>query len=504
MSLPAAEIATQPVPGDPATRMAGRRGMGWQSLSTIVAQVLQALMTLVVAAAVSPREFALWGVAAVVFNGQWLLGSLGLGQALIYFKDEHRSRDAVDGAFIVTAATGVTVALATCLAAPLIAGVFGAGFSRGEVIDVVRVMSLVFVFTMIGNVPQALIEKTLDFRRRAIPEMSCAVLYAVLTLALLAAGLGVWSLIIGRTAQMALLAVAYWVMAPIRPRRAPRLRPAVVGGLLKYGGFVSAASVVGFATGNLDTISVGRISGAAALGAYALAFTVTNVMPTFLSLTLGKVFFPIYAAVRGSAEAVREAYADAAHYLSLVMVPATLGFVVVAPDAFVALFGERWQRASALLRVLAIYGLLRAIGSTATVLVSGVGRAGQMLAAHSVALVASVALIWPLSSAGALGIAWAFTIGQAISTSYALWIVRDYLSTSLLRAAAGPAAASAAAAALAIAVRAVAAGKLGAWLALVSFALAYLMIVLVTDPRAREIARPLLRVPRRMRAATLP
>src|SRR3712207_2672218 len=103
-------------------RTVGTKAIGWQTLSQVVVQVVTSMLTLTVAAVTVPHEFALWGVAGVIYNAQNLIAGLGLGQALIYFKGEERSRDAVDSAFVATGAMGVAVGGALALGAGLIAG----------------------------------------------------------------------------------------------------------------------------------------------------------------------------------------------------------------------------------------------------------------------------------------------------------------------------------------------------------------------------------------------
>lgn len=454
-------------------RSVGARAMGWQALATVVVQVLQALLTLTVAAVTAPTEFALWGIASIVFNAQNLLAGLGLGEALIYFKDEKRPRDAVDSAFVTTSLLGVVFAGAIALCAGPIASGFEKGFDHDEVVSVIEVMSLVLVFTTIATVPQALIERTLDFRRRAIPEMACAVGYAVAVLGMLAAGLGIWSLIVGKVLQTLLLLLAFWAAAPVKPRLRPRPRWEVTRRMIGYGKFMSGAGIIAFATGNLDTFAVGLLAGAGALGAYALSYTVTNIVPTFMTQTTGRVFFPIYAAVRERHDALVEAYSVALHYLAVVMLPTTAALALLGPEALLDVFGDEWEAAAPLIAILAVYGLLRAVGAQAATLLGAIGRADQKMVTHGIALVASVVLLLPLAGLDATGVAWAFTAGQAASMTYGLVRVRHLWPRGLPGLVAGAAAATTAALAAGIAVRVAAPGAVDGPLAAAAFAAVY-------------------------------
>ena len=237
------------------------RAMGWQSFATVAAQIIQAAVTLTAAALVEPKEFALWGVASVIFNAQNLVGSFGLGAALVYRDEDAEFRDAVDASFLVTTAFALAAGLTLFLAASPIASFFTNGFSHSEVQRVIEVMSFVFAVTTMSNVPQAVIEKTLDFRRRAIPDLLGSATYAVSAAAMLIAGIGIWSLIVAKVIQTALLLVLFMIASPVRPRFAPRFNWPVARQLLSYGKFFSGAAFLGFFIANFDNVAVGRWAG---------------------------------------------------------------------------------------------------------------------------------------------------------------------------------------------------------------------------------------------------
>jgi len=209
--------------------------------------------------------------------------------------------------------------------------------------------------------------------------------------------------------------------------------------------------------------------------------------PTFLTMTLGKVFFPLYSAVRGSEVRLREALAVAMHYVSIVMLPATTALLFVAPDVLVRVFGAEWAAARTLLQVLAAYALFRALTLAGNLLIAATGRPHLLLPVEGTALAVAAALLWPLSRFGAPGIAVAFTVGQAAAAGYALSRSSRLFTPALLREAAGPATAAAAATLAALAVDYVAPGVRGEWLQLLTFVVCYCGVLATVDRRVREI-----------------
>jgi PST family polysaccharide transporter len=472
--------------------------MGWQSLSTLVLQSLQAVTTLAVAAAIGPRAFAIWGVAQILLNARVVL-TLGFGEGLIYFDAGSRFRDYVDTAFTATAALVAAVAGLIFAFAPQVADLFTAGFRHADVVIAIRITAIAFAFSTLETIPLAVLERRLDFRRRATVEISTSVLYALLAVGLLVAGAGVWSLIAARLVLTATRLVGFWLRAPVRPRvwRIPHRD--ILKRLLGYGAFLNGAAILGFVSENLDTVVIGAAAGAHVLGAYALAFVVANLVPTFLSFTLNRVTVPLYAAVRDSRARLQEAWATAVHFCAVVMMPTSLGLLFVAPNAFVDILGANWRPAEPFLRVLALYAIARALGDAGMSLLSGTGRPRQAMAARAVGLAAALATLLPLKAAlGATGIALAFAIGRTAVAVVVVAVTREAASRRLTRALPSVLAAALAVGAARLCGLAAPAGAVAGSVELIALIVVYPALLIALDAWVRERAHMvfrLLRVP---------
>lgn len=470
-------------------RRVATRAVAWQTLATVVVQVTQTVVTLVVAAVTSPRDFALLGIASVFLSAQWMVaGSLGLGLALINSDDRPRLRDGVDSAFLVNGALGLVTAGATFAAAPAIASAFGHGFAPGDVTNVIRLLSLILLFGSLADVPQALVEKSLDFRRRACVDLGSAFAYVTVAVTLIVLGSGVWSVIVARVVQSFVSFALFIAVAPVRPRLRPVINWQALRSLAAYGKFIGVGAVVTFVALNVDNVLVAVLAGATALGAYALAYTITNVVPTFLTMTLGKVTFPLYASIRGDQEALRRAFAGAIHSCAGVMLPTTVALVSFAPEALNETFGRKWEPAAPLIRVLAVYGLARAIALTAVVVLNADGRPQYGLWSSFVSALLPLAVIWPLSGGGVEGIAWSFALGQGAAAALLVGGARSLVTRDAARSLGPPAVASLAAALLGFGI-AWLAPEGWAWRAAASvFVVSYAIVLIAVDVGARSVA----------------
>ena len=108
------------------------RALGWQRSQHWLRKLSQAAWSCTAAAVVGTERLRALGVAAIVFKRQNLIAGLGMAPAFIHFPDSNRLRDAVDSAFLVTAAVGSRRLLGV-RSAPAVASLFDEGFARDVV-----------------------------------------------------------------------------------------------------------------------------------------------------------------------------------------------------------------------------------------------------------------------------------------------------------------------------------------------------------------------------------
>jgi PST family polysaccharide transporter len=374
----------------------------------------QVVASLWVASHASPGEFAFWGIASIVFNVQYMLAGLGLGTSIMVLRGHVPYPRLVDTSFVLSIVIGIgTVAAALLLSDP-IGRVLDSEVPSAEFSDVVRIAAIALLFMTIAAVPQGIIESEFAFARRAAAESLAAGAYLSSVFLLFYAGEGVWSLIIGRVIQAGIFCFMLWMLAPVWPSLLLNLDWTAAKALLRYGSSISLAAILAFAFANLDTISVGAIAGASALGAYTLAFTLANLIPTFLSLTVGKVFFPLIIAAREERTQLERVYSTALHLTGIVVICGAGALVGCGAAVVPVLFGPEWTLSGQILTVLAFYGAFRALAMINGSTLAACGFPQSTVWLHVVGLTCTGFLLLLCINMDALGVALAFTGGQAV------------------------------------------------------------------------------------------
>jgi PST family polysaccharide transporter len=398
------DVAAPPAPLTDLDRSLAQ-GVAWTAGLRWAAQIVSWASTLIVARLLSPSDYGLVAMATVVLGFITLLNEFGLGSAVIKHREltEHQVAQ-VHGLCIAVGFVGMAVGLAS--AYPL-----ARFYERPELVAVVAVLSSNFVITAFRTIPLALLQRDLQFRTVAINDGVQTVVLSIAMVVFAALGFRYWTLVIGGIlAGLISTGLAYYY----RPQRPAWPRLSEIREPVRLGAHVVGARVGWYVYQNADFLIAGKVLGAAALGAYSIAWTIASIPVEKVSAMVGRVTPGFFSAVQDDLPTLRRYFLQLTAMLGLITIPAAVGMALVAPE-FVELFlGEKWRNAVAPLQLLAIYASLRSIvtlfPSVAVITgLSGFGMRNALLGAVVMPAAFLVGSRW-----GATGIAAAWIVAYPL------------------------------------------------------------------------------------------
>lgn len=347
--------------------LAGRtaRSFLWALVAAGGGKLFSVAAVAVVARILVPEQFGLFAFAIVYVTYLNVVGDLGVGTALVYWKE--RVDDAAQLTFLINLATGVLWCVLTLILAPVVARFF----HSPEGTEILRALALIFPIRSLGNTHDALCRKELQFRDRLLPELGLAVTKGILMVGLALAGAGVWSLVWGQVAGEAVWSAALWLVVPWRPDWSwpeDLFRP-----MLRYGREIVAVNVIAAVVHHADYVVVGRMLGMEELGYYQLAYKIPEMAVLLVLWQVNTVLFPAFSKV-GEAREMGGAYVEAMRYIALIALPAAVGLFFLAEPIVLTLFGGQWEASVPILRALAVYVAFRALGAHAGDVMKAAGR----------------------------------------------------------------------------------------------------------------------------------
>ncbi len=344
-----------------------------------------------------------------------LFTETGFSAALI-----HRQRDfqeAKDTAFTLMILRGFVLSIAAFLLAPVVAQYY----ERADLESMLKVMAVTYLFKGFYNINAIGLEKELDFKRLSFLEQITNVLNFVIVVTLAYYLRNVWSLVIGQVVTNMLGCVLSFVIIPGRPRC--RFNKNIARELISYGKFITGLTIVLFVTVEIDNLVAGKVLGMEYLGFYVIAYTLGNMPATHISKVISKVMFPVYSKLQNDLPALRETYLRVLEFIACISIPAAVGIAALAPEIVEVVYGDNWLPAVSILKILCVFGGLRAIGAMNGYVYNALGKPNIPFYLNIVKLLIILVVIYPATvTYGLMGTAASVTIPMIAQFSIGIYI----------------------------------------------------------------------------------
>jgi O-antigen/teichoic acid export membrane protein len=280
------------------------------------------------------------------------------------------------------------------------------------------------VFQTLYNPGTVYFEKELEFHKEFVLSFSGAGSRFVVSIAYALVSPTVWALVAGAVVGNFVQMVVSYVIHDYRPW--PRFDRDRAAELVDYGKWIFGSSAISFFYSEGDDIFVGRVLGSGSLGAYQVAYRLSNAPATEIAHTISRVSMPAYSKIQDDDGALREGFHRVLQLSALVSVPMGVGIGVVAPVFVPTFLGDGWGAMVAPMQVLAVFGVLRSVRTCASPLFRALGQPDYTAKIHAVRLAVMVVAIVPLTEAfGLAGTALAVLLTSAVGVPIATaWVIR--------------------------------------------------------------------------------
>ncbi|MFM7667012.1 MAG: oligosaccharide flippase family protein, partial [Bacteroidota bacterium] len=183
----------------------------WDFFGRILTQISSFVVSIFLARLLSPEEFGLVAMALAFISISSVFIDIGFSAALI------QKQDATDktysSIFYFNVVAGVILTLVVYVFAELI----GQFYNRIEVVNLLKWLSLIFVFNSFNRVQNVILNKEMNFKLITIRTLIASILSGILGVFLAYRGHGVYSLV-GQSLSFALFSTIFlWTSTTWRP-----------------------------------------------------------------------------------------------------------------------------------------------------------------------------------------------------------------------------------------------------------------------------------------------
>jgi teichuronic acid exporter len=310
------------------------RGLRWIGTARVFAQVVTWSLTVVTVRLLEPRDYGIVATSGLFTILAMQVMDGGLSAVLVSRRDIsiRMHGAAVTSVLLVSLVlAGIIVAIAP----------FGAQlFHNAALANVLRVASIYLPLAALSVVPNALLSKAFKFRQMALAQAGSSVLQGLVTLAMAWSGAAYWALIIGTLFGSAVRAAFLWLSLQERPK--PNCDLAALRSLWRSGTQMVGQRIVFFVAQDFDIFLLGRLGGAAVLGSYSLAKTLSHSLLDQLAAIVNQVSTPVFAAKAGDNPAQLSGFLMMISTVSALVFPLFWLGCALSRTALPLVFGNRW------------------------------------------------------------------------------------------------------------------------------------------------------------------
>ncbi|VEP13838.1 Polysaccharide biosynthesis family protein [Hyella patelloides LEGE 07179] len=400
------------------------KGLLWSIVQNSGSQVFSLFIFLVLARLLTPETFGLIALANVFLAFMQIFRQQGFAKALI--QRENIEPEHLDAAFWSQVGFGILLMGVTFFSADLVANIF----DQPKLISILKCLSLLFVINSFSHVHNAILEREFAFKIIALRSLLATIISGIVGISMAFAGYGVWSLVALNITLELVSLVVMWSEVDWRPKLRFSLKH--FQDLFSFGMYVLAFKFIKFFDKRADNLLIGYFLGEVALGYYAIAYRILEIMTQLLVKTTNKVALPTFSRLQKDPERFRQLFYKTTQFTSIIAFPTYLGVVVFAPELTVTLFGEQWIPSIGAMQILALEGIVLSLSHFHKSVFVSMGKPSwtvkvSLFNAAANLIACLIAVRW-----GIIAVAAGYVISSYLVFPVSQWAVNKFIKIKLM------------------------------------------------------------------------
>lgn len=323
--------------------------MSWAFIENVMGTGITAIISIILANLLSPREFGLVGMIAIFITLSSAIMDSGFSGALIRKEKAHHGDYCT--VFFTNLALGILLYLVLFFTAPAIASFL----HEPLLTDLIRTLGLSVIILAFSQVQKVRFTRELNFRTQAIVALGSSLFSGIVSILMAIKGYGVWSLVAQQLCKQIATSLLFWILSSWKPSM--EFSKKSFGEMFGFGSKLVLSSVINAIWSEIYAFAMGKFFTPTVVGLYSRADKFKSMVTTNIGIVSQKVGYPVLSQISDEKERQRRAYRKMVR--STVMLISTLvaGLMACAPSLIEVLIGKQWLPCSEYLRILALSGL---------------------------------------------------------------------------------------------------------------------------------------------------
>lgn len=380
------------------TRGEAIRSFLWKFLERCSVQVMQFVITIILARLLLPSEYGIVALIMVFINISNVIVDGGLNTALI----QKKNADNIDFStiFYFGLLMSVIMYAVMFLAAPAIADFY----NQPELVSVIRVVSIILVLYSVNAVQNAYVSRNLLFRKMFVCSLGSVLISGVVGIFMAYQGYGVWALVAQMLMAQLMLTFIMWIVLGWRPQLVFSKDRLV--SLLDYGWKIFTTNIIVSVFVNIRKLIIGRFYTPASLAYFERGDQFSSLVMSNIQTSIQAVMFPVLAKAQEDRVRVKMMLRRATKMNCFVIYPLMMLLIVSAKPLILFLLTEKWLPVVEFMQIFCIANFFRPITIPNIEAIKALGYSGISLKLEIIKKIVDVAFLSVAVFFGVYAIAW--------------------------------------------------------------------------------------------------
>lgn len=330
-------------------------GMFWSTLQQFSTQGIAFVVSVILARLLSPGEFGLIGMIAVLMGIGTVLMEAGLGQSLI--RTTNPTDEDYTTVFYFNLIGSFLVYLIVFFVSPFIADFYNQPLLE----SIIKWYCLIFIINAFSSIQYTRLSKQMEFKKELTITIPSLIFSSIVGVSMAYMGYGVWSLVGSTLTQSLLASIQLWFRSDWKPTLNFNIEKFKYH--FHYGYKLTLSGLLDTIFVNAYAIIIGKFFAPAQVGFYNRADSLKQLPVTNISVVLNKVTFPLFAQVKDDDVRLKDIYKKVMQMVVFFVSPVLLILAALAEPLFRFLFTEKWLPAVPYFQILCWNGILYPIHS---------------------------------------------------------------------------------------------------------------------------------------------
>lgn len=324
-------------------------GVIWRILETGGTQIIQLVISIVLARLIMPEQFAAIAMLSIFLAVANQFINSGFSTALMR-KNDRTQVDCSTVFYFNMVVSAVSYAI-LFFAAPYVADFY----NLPELKPILRVTSISLIIGSLAGVHRTLFSARMDFKSLAKFNIAALIISGCVGMYMAYKGFQVWALVTQQIVSTSVSTLFIWFSSPWRPSWVFSWQS-----LKEFFGFGSkllASGLLDTVYTNMYSVVIGKFFPHSDLAFYNRASGLKNLATVTPTSVLQSVTFPALCKLQGSDDTLRSAYRRMLRISAFVIFPLCLGIGGVSYPLINVLYTDVWIYAAALLQIVVFAGM---------------------------------------------------------------------------------------------------------------------------------------------------